>query len=226
MPSLDLSAHHLGQDREAAKALQSIFSAIESLSSDLAKYIPAGSGLYTTDFLVLAAAKRTLSLGRAFLAMMEVPNFGVAAALLRMQLDTALRFSALACVKSQDDFAMAMLRGDRIDKMVSNSGQRLTDKFLVGCLSKAVPWVEGVYNETSGFIHLSGRHIWQTFSALNEDERKVQLQVSAEDVRRPASEYVEIVQAFESTTNLVISMLTSWLETKPRAAFDSQLRET
>ena len=218
MKNLDLSTHHLGQNRDAADALQSIFSAIESLNQILIKHLGAGAGLYATDFVVFAAAKRTLSLGRAFLSMIEVPNFGVAAALLRMQLDTVLRFSALARVKNQEDFAMAMLRGDRISKMVSVSGEKLTDKFLISRLSKTVPWIEDVYRETSGFIHLSDRHIGQTFSGLNDENRTFRFEISAEDVKRPAEDYVEIARAFEATTNLVISLLTSWLETKPRVA--------
>jgi len=214
MGKLDLST-----SPETAKLWRSISEQIESLNSRLVPYYQGENrNVYTTDFLVLAAAKRTLSLGRAFLAMMAVPNFGVAAALLRMQLDTALRFSAMAYVESPNTFASEMLRGDRIDKMKTKSGARLTDKLLVERLAKKFPWIPTVYEQTSGYIHLSGRHMWQTFGKIEEEGRTVQFTISDDDVPRPASDYVEILGAFNETTEIVFDLLISWLDAQRRPA--------
>jgi len=218
MADLDLTNHHLAQQPEAVDALRSIHNTIESLNSRLISYYEGNHDFYTTDFLVFAVTKRTLSMGRAFLAMIAIPNFGVAAALLRMQLDTALRFSAMALVESPTKFASDILGDLRIDKMRSRTGQRLTDRYLVQRLSASAsaPWIERVYEETSGFIHLSGRHMYQTFESLNETDRTVKFVMSAEDVSRPPSAYIEIVTAFDATTGLIVSLLTSWLDTRPK----------
>jgi hypothetical protein len=216
MTELDLTDHYLLGDADTEAALKSIHVLIEGLNERLIVYYQKNADFYSTDFLVFAVTKRTLSLGRAFLAMIAAPNFGVAAALLRMQLDTALRFSAMALVDSAAKFASDVLADERIDKMRSRTGQKLSDKFLVETLSEQYPWIIRVYEETSGFIHLSGRHMYQTFESVNGDDRTVRFVISAEDVKRPAASYLEIVSAFLATTQLVDSMLFSWLSTRPK----------
>lgn len=182
------------------------------------KYYKAPCDMYVSDFLVFAAAKRTLSVGEAFLTMIAEKNFGVAAALLRMQLDTAIHFSALALVESTEDLATKVLGNEKIRDMRARSGERLTDKFLVETLTAKLPWVAPVYRDTSGFIHLSGRHMAQTFHAPDDETRTVKFIVSAKDVPRPADDYQEILEAFTATTHLVISLLLTWLESHPRNA--------
>jgi len=178
-------------------------------------YYASNGALYSEDFLVFAAAKRIHSVGQAFLTMIAAPNFGVAAALLRMHLDTALRFSAMALVESPEKFASDILGDSRVDKMCSRTGHRLTDRYLVEGLSASAPWIREVYNASSGFIHLSGRHMYQTFSDVNDAERTMKFVVAAEDVPRPSRDYIEIVRAFEATTNLAVSLLLSWLSARP-----------
>jgi hypothetical protein len=211
MAPLDLNDHHLASQPDAVAALQVIHDSIETLSERLLPIFSGGGDVYTTDFLVFAVAKRMLSVGRAFLQMIAMPNFGVAAALLRMQLDTALRFSAMALVESPSQFASDILADKRIDKMTSRGGQRLTDRYLLERLAKSFPWVGGVYESTSGFIHLSGRHMYQTFSKVNDADKTVNFIISAEDVPRPPKDYVEIVRAFADVTRLCDGLLFSWL---------------
>lgn len=212
----DFVDHPLRESQEAIQLLLSIGERSRGLPSRLTPHFPSGSGMWTTDFLVFAAAKRTMSLSEGFLTMMRQSNFGVAAALLRMQLDTSLRFSGLMHVKNRQEYARRVLQGEHISKMKSASGVKLTDKFLSEELSKQLPWVRKVYEVTSGFIHLSDRHIFQTFGSVQEKDRTVYLSISPEDVKRPPSAYLEILEAFDASTQLACHLLETWVATRPR----------
>lgn len=218
-PTDDFVDHPLKESAEALALLKSITRQSKDLPGKLVQYYLAGSPMWETDFLVFAAAKRTMSLCEAFLATMRSKNFGAAAGLLRMQLDTSLRFSGLAHVADQQQYARRILGGEPINKMKAASGERLSDKFLSEALSKKLPWVRSVYVATSGFIHLSERHIFQTFDQVEEASRTVRSLISAEDVDRPAEDYLEILHAFDDSTKLACHLVESWLEqTRPRRA--------
>ena len=67
--------------------------------------VPAGSPMFPLDFLALAAAKRHASTTSAFVAMARAWNMVIARALLRMHIDTSLRFSAAWHVAEPQAFA-------------------------------------------------------------------------------------------------------------------------
>ena len=86
--------------------------------------------------------------------------------------------------------------------------KRMYDGYLVDRLSERYPWVKPVYNNTSGFIHLSSRHLWMALHHTEEEEdRTVYIQVSSEDVPRPDKDYTEILQAFIQATRLIYTIL-------------------
>ncbi|HYI87880.1 MAG TPA: hypothetical protein VEX61_12365, partial [Burkholderiales bacterium] len=80
------------------------------------EHMKSGSPMYTADFLLLGVAKRTLALSSGFRGLIETRNFTCAAALVRMQVDPALRVFAGTLVPNTADYAMAVLRGDPINK--------------------------------------------------------------------------------------------------------------
>jgi hypothetical protein len=210
------ASHPLSGSSEAMAILGRIEQRTKALPKSLQANYALGSNMYETDFLVLAAARRTMALTEAFLLMMRERNFTVAASLLRLQLDTSLRFAGLKFVDNQQKYAREVLAGTQINHMKASNGKRLSDAFLVKALSQTFPWIPNVYRQTSGFIHLSDRHIFQTISHTKEEERMVYFSVSAEDVRRPPEAYLEILHAFEAATVLICTLLGSWVETRPK----------
>lgn len=172
--------------------------------------------MFPLDFLALGAIKRNLNTARAFRQMVESWNMVCARTLLRTHIDTGLRFSAAWEVQKPHDFAMAVLRGDRIDQMKDRLGQRLTDRRLVELRSGDYPWLQKVYGNLSGYIHFSGSHIIDSVASLaeNSDAATMSFLLSDTDLRFPEFSWVEICECFSEATQILSKYLTGWAQTK------------
>jgi len=139
------------------------------------------AGLPTSQvgMLLLAAAKRSISLPEGFTAMIRARNFHAAAPMVRMQLDTALRVAALRFVSDPHAYV------------------RLTDHRLLERLAETNPWITTVYRDSSAFVHLSAKHLWTSIVAIDEAERLVVFQISPCDPARVTEDqYYDAVDAF------------------------------
>ena len=183
---------------------------------------PPGSPMYPLDFFAFAAAKRHASTTTAFVAMVRAWNMVISRALLRMHIDTSLRFSAAWHVKDPHQFATLVLKGERIDKMKTRSGARLTDSHLVDLHKDKHPWLPAVYESLSGYVHLSGAHIADAIEGLEEDDRTVQFLVSDQDLKFPEFSWVEILECFREATSILGTFMQGWGATKKLS--DEQLK--
>ena len=172
-----------------------------------------GGAFYGLDFLAVASLNRSLCLLRAFSQLIEDRNMIAAAPLLRMQLDNALRFSAAWMVKEPHEFAIKVLQGVPIKKMKGTDGNFLTDRHLVQAMSAEYPWVENVYKNCSGYIHLSEKHIFNSMT-LGEEDRTVTLKISDRDDWLPDSTYLEAIAAFAESTKILLKFAHGWAFTK------------
>jgi hypothetical protein len=109
-----------------------------------------GSPIYTLDFIVIGAIKRSLSLAAGLLVLIRARNIVCARAVLRMHMDTITRLSAYTYVDNPEQMARAILGGTALKTFKSRDGERLTDGYLVDRLSERRPWVRRVYEFTSG----------------------------------------------------------------------------
>ncbi len=134
-----------------------------SLLSEMLK--ADGGKMFSLDILASAAVKRSMSLCAGFSLLVRDKNYTCAASLLRLQLDSCLRFFAAFIVERPHDFAHAVLQGTPVRKIKDRTGQFMTDRYLVESLGKKYVWMPRVYDATSGFIHLSEKHIFTMFQA-------------------------------------------------------------
>lgn len=114
---------------------------------------------YPLDILVIATLNRSLCLLKGFVELMRSSNFIAAAPLVRLQLDNSLRLSAATLVKDPHKFAMSVMEGFPIKKQKDMTGNLMQDSYLVKRLSERYSWVQDVYIHSSGYIHLSEKHI-------------------------------------------------------------------
>jgi hypothetical protein len=70
-----------------------------------------------------------------------------------------------------------------------------------------------VYKATSGFIHLSEKHIFTVFQAC-EGEQSVSLQVSVTDDDIPDELWIELADGFIASTDALFEYLRGWSYTK------------
>ena len=167
---------------------------------------------------LLAAAKRTLALGHGFRAMEDSQNATVAATLVRVHLDTLLRLYALWWVKDSEAFSRQVMDKGQINRMKDTKGVQMTDGYLYKKLAKIVPWIETVYQESSGFVHFSHRHMLATMDVRGDQSGSFELNVEALDASRAPTYYRELAASFTDITVRVshaISERLDILETMP-----------
>jgi hypothetical protein len=176
--------------------------------------VPAGSAMFPLDLLAFAAAKRHASTTSAFVIMVRSWNMVIARALLRMHIDTSLRFSAAWHAPDPHVFASSVLKGERIDKIKSRTGVRLTDAHLVQLHKEQHPWLPAVYEHLSGYVHFSGAHISDAIHLIGEDDRAIEFLVSDKDLKFPESSWTEVLACFREATSILETFLQGWGATK------------
>lgn len=175
---------------------------------------PSGSSMFPLDFLAFAAAKRHASTTSAFVSAIKAWNMVVARALLRIHIDTSLRFSAAWHVQDPHDFSMEVLKGARIDKLKDRSGNRLTDANLVKLHAVEHPWLPAVYEHLCGYVHFSGSHITDSIDGLSDGDRSIELLISDEDSKFPEFSWLEVSDCFREATSILEKYLRGWGTTK------------
>lgn len=181
---------------------------------------PAGgpSAMFPLDFLVIAALKRSLSTSSAMRAMVSSWNMTTARSLLRMHIDTALRFSAAWFVSDPHAFAKKVIQGERIDKIKDKSGQKLTDTHLVSLHKQTYPWWPDVYANLCGYVHFSGAHIFAAVSSLDDAERDISFEASDVDLRYPDASWLEVLDIFREASALLKAYFDGYAHTKRMSA--------
>lgn len=169
--------------------------------------VRAGISASSSTMFFIGATKRTLAQARGFRELISSKNFSCAAALLRMQIDTAMRINGLLLVDDMEATCQAVMSGQKFSKLKDKSGSTLRDFYLVGEICKKHPWIKEIYEQTSDFIHLSGRHFYSTIAATDDANRMAYLYVSSIDVPRPDEDYFEIADEFFRITKVAGIML-------------------
>lgn len=172
-----------------------------------------GGKMFALDILASAVVKRSMSLCAGFSVLVRSHNYTCAASLLRLQLDSCLRFFAAFIVERPHEFASSVLKGVPVRKLKDRNGTPMTDRHLVDSLGIKYEWMPRVYEATSGFIHLSERHVfavWQPGST----EGSVSLRVSDTDEEFPEELWIEMAAGFLACTDALFEYLKGWAFTK------------
>ncbi len=177
-----------------------------------------GGREFPLDFLARAVVNRSLYLIEGFAVMVELRNYLCAAPLIRLQLDSVLRFFATSLVDDPHAIALQMLAGQQLGRLKSKDGQRLTDRYLHEQLTKLYPWASSVYERTSGLIHLSDSHLLAPATEVDEAERTVTWGIGrGVDREWKEEEMCEAVDAFNAATKALLNMCASWFVAKRKA---------
>ncbi|MGV8712712.1 MAG: hypothetical protein ACWA6R_09205 [Nitrosomonas sp.] len=170
--------------------------------------------IFGLDLLAYGAIKRNLSTTTAITQMVSSWNMVSARALLRVHIDTALRFSAAWLVEQPHDFALKVIGGHRIDKFKDQAGAKLTDAHLVKIRTPEYPWLPKVYESLSGYIHFSGSHVLDSVANLGDESMSISFEVSATDYKFPKSSWSEILECTHEATGMLTKYLDGYIFTK------------
>lgn len=173
-----------------------------------------GGTFYLFDMLALAALNRSLSLCSGFRKMIYLRNFICAAPLVRMQLDSALRIYAAFIVDDPHLFAKNVFNGISVRDQKDKNGRKLTDANLVEDLSKDYKWIKNVYKQTSGYVHLSEKHIANTHKSFDNKTRSIEHIVATNQRFLPKEIFLEAINGFVACTEILFKFLEGWVFTK------------
>ena len=189
------------------------------------KMLSANNGaMYPLDLFAIGAVKRSLSTMSGFMLLIKSWNMICARALLRIQLDTAMRFYAAFLVDDPHEFAMKVMRGEQIRKMRDREKQLMTDAYLVSKMSKELKWLPAVYENLSGYIHLSGSHIFSSVEINDNDSGRISWVLTDDDTKFPESSWCEIITCFNDAIGTFIEYLEGWTYTKGNPALVAKNR--
>ena len=191
------------------------------------KMISAFNGiLYHADLLALAVLNRYLDLLQGFCLLMRVENYLAAAPLVRLQLDNLLRFNALWLVSDPHAFAMEVMKGTPIRELKCKQGKKMSDNFLVKELQKSKPWVENVYKQSSGFVHLSEKHILSLLNDEIESGDKIEISIGRSGEKVPIEMKIQAISVFNEITNEILVAIERWIIDKQKPDFLANLKES
>jgi len=175
--------------------------------------------IFSTDLVALGVARRTYALIDGFVALLRQRNPLCCGALLRLQLDTAMRFYACWLVAEPEIVALALLDDRHLDKIKSRDGKCLADTYLHHALSKQYgDWVSRVYRNTSGFVHFTGRAMLDASIKHDADARSETVSLQGPGRVWTEPEIVEMVSAFVESVGVTLKLLYSWSYTKSLGA--------
>ena len=204
------------------KSLTERLKAIESLENELLHksqlIIPPGAPFSSIDFFLIGAMKRTVSQSRGFRILVESWNFSCATILVRMQIDTAMRINGIPLLANPEIDVKSIFDGEIMFwKLKSKNGKQMTDAYLRKQLSKKYSWVKQLYKETSGFVHLSFRHLWPSLVRINDEDQMAYFFVSDEDPKHNEANYYEVVDAFIKVSKMTSTLLLALLIARHRS---------
>ena len=141
--------------------------------------------LFPVDFVAVGAMKRTVSNTEGFITLIKAHNMTSARSLLRIQLDTFMRFSAIWLVDKPHDLANEIIAGKHIRNIKDKNGNKMTDYYLVENLTKEYPWVKDVYRNLSGYIHFSSTHLFNAIENVDNEINTMNIKIGKEDLQYP-----------------------------------------
>ncbi len=173
-----------------------------------------GETLFKEDFFFCASADRCLNLIDGFTDMLRKRNLTCVGALLRLQMDNCMRSYAAFIAKDKETVIDCIISGDSINKQLSKDGTKMTDGYLKRELSKVDTRFADVYNQASGYIHLSEKAFYQTVVKVEDDSIEWQVGRELPEKRNPV--LIEAADAFIQFVKLHFKMLEAVADSKRR----------
>lgn len=123
-----------------------------------------GRSLTKEDFYFSASANRCINLITGFVDMLKTRNLTCAGVLLRMQMDNCMRTYAAFIAEDCNAVVDCIIQGGKISNCKDKNGRKMSDGYLKDEISKIDPVFADVYDQASGYVHLSEKAFYQTLS--------------------------------------------------------------
>lgn len=121
-----------------------------------------GKTMLREDLLFCAVIDRSIQLMDGFVAMLEMRNLSCAGAILRLQMDNCMRTYAFYLAQNKNAIIDCIIYGRKLSDQWSIDSKKMSDGYLKQKMKVFDDSFAHVYNQVSGYIHLSDRAFYQT----------------------------------------------------------------
>jgi hypothetical protein len=174
------------------------------------------------DIYALMVLKRSISLVFGFTGMIRNQNFVCASPLIRLQIDNLLRFRAAFMVGNQSQFVVDVIQKKEVRRLKDRHGKNMTDAYLQEVLMLEYPWLKEMYKNTSGYIHLSDQHFYNTLRASeSRREGALDIYIGPDDKMISAEVYEEAIEEMVLVTHSLLTFLANWAMSKNKSPIPS-----
>ena len=173
-----------------------------------------GRSLTKEDFYFSASANRCINLITGFIDMLQSRNLTCAGVLLRMQMDNCMRTYAAFIAEDCDEVVDCIIQGGKVSDHKDKNGKRMSDGYLKDELSKQDSVFADVYDQASGYVHLSEKAFYQMVASC--EDCKVNFYAGPNLLERHNPVLIEAAKAFIHFVKLHFKMLEAVAESKKR----------
>lgn len=121
------------------------------------------------DLFFCATLDRCLHLMDGFSIMLRERNLTCAGPVLRLQMDNCMRTYAAFIAEGKDAVTSCLIHGTPIKQLKDVNGKKMTDWYLKEQITKIDASFGQVYEQASGYIHLSEKAFYQTVTDIDDD---------------------------------------------------------
>lgn len=182
---------------------------IEMLFIREAKMFLGVGPLYTIDLYLSAIINRAISFIRGFKLLATENNYISSVPIIRMQIDNCLRLYAGSIVTNHSDFFSEYLKGTHIRNLKDEAGNKMTDNYLVTHLDKLFPGIQNLYNNTSGYVHLSNEHAFLQTEVVKDYDRTIETRIGYYDFYN-IDEKVDFTYNMFKASQILLELVSSW----------------
>ena len=180
-----------------------------------------GETLCTDDLFFCASVDRCIRLIDGIIPMLQDRNLTCVGVLLRMQMDNCMRTYAAFIAEDRNAVIQCILDGTPIKKLKDAKGNRMFDGYLKDEVAKMDTIFSTVYDNASGYVHLSEKAFYQTVDSC--DNYGIGIQIGRALPEKRNIPLLEAADAHIRFVNLHFKMLQAVVDSKQR--FDAAQKE-
>lgn len=173
-----------------------------------------GENLCIDDLFFCASVDRCIRLIDGFIPMLQARNLTCAGVLLRMQMDNCMRTYAAFIAEDRNVAVQCIIDGNPIKNLKDTNGKKMTDGHLKDEITKIDSVFSKVYDNASGYVHLSEKAFYQTVERCADN--KLELQIGRLLPEKRNDPLLESADAYIHFVKLHFKMLHAVVESKER----------
>lgn len=105
-------------------------------------------------------------------------------------------------VPNPGDFVRQVLAGKKVSNLCDTKCNKLSDHYPISLLTTSYLWLETVYNDLSGYIHLSSYHLLDSKALIDDISKRVYWDIIDRDIKYREDQWIEVFGCLNESINM------------------------